>query len=474
MQSNLTPMDLLRTPSLLGAWRETPAPLYAALASALQGLVLRGELLPGDRLPTERAFAQALALSRTTVVAAYARLAADGWVTTRQGQGTTVSCGPPGHIAPAKRRAQVGNPALRHSRVGDAKAWIDFSLATAVPDLAWLTPSEHSRNLMLRENAYQAEGMLALRQRIAARYSAQGLATNPEQILVCSGAQQAISLVAQQYLRPGDSVLLEDPNYFGAIDVFRASGARLIAVPVRPHAAHAQSFVEALERLRPKLSYVCPGLHNPTGTSWSASACARLGRAAARSGGLLLIDDSLAELHFGARHAPLRLPAGAVGIHIGSLSKTLWAGLRIGWLRAPSPAIHEQLRRAKVCADIASSSLSSAIACDLLDHLDALIAPRRSSLQTQSQQLLQALQQHLPNWRVSPPEGGLFLWCKLPPTGPRAPELVARAESVNVRLTPGNALAVGQGGAGDDFIRLAFTQPAAMAVEGIRRLATLA
>ncbi|MCV2368223.1 aminotransferase-like domain-containing protein [Roseateles oligotrophus] len=448
------------------------APRYALLADALRGLILSGDLLPGDRLPTERSLTVDLSLSRSTIVAAYSRLAEGGWITARQGQGTSVSSGPPGHIASAKRHTRMGSPALARPRAADLLPWIDFSLATAVPDPAWLMPSDSGMRLILREGAYQPEGMLALRKRIAARYCAQGLPTTPEQLLVCTGAQQAISLLALQYLGAGDLVLLEDPNYFGAVDVFRASGARLLGVPVRPRGAHAQGFIDTLERLRPKLSYVCPGLHNPTGTTWSASACARLGRAAARSGSLLLLDDSLADLHFNSAPRPLLPAPGAAVIHIGSLSKTLWAGLRIGWLRAPTAALYEQLRRAKVCADIASSSLSGAIACDLFDRLDALIAPRRSGLQEQSQAMLQALHEHLPDWQARAPEGGLFLWVKLPAHGPRAGELVARAETLNVRLTPGSALAVD--GGGDDHLRLAFTLPSTLATEGIRRLAALA
>ncbi|MEJ6006000.1 PLP-dependent aminotransferase family protein [Paucibacter sp. AS339] len=462
-------MDWLESPSMLGAWRENPGPLYAALASALQGLLLRGELLPGDRLPPERRLAEQLGLSRSTVVAAYARLAEGGWVGARQGQGTTVLAGPPGHVAAGRHRTAMGSPVLAR-RPAQRADWVDFSLATAVPDLAWLTPSEATQRLVLRESAYQPEGLLALRERIAARYSRQGLPTTPEQILVCAGAQQAISLVAQHFLGPGDRVLLEDPNYFGAIDVLRSSGAHLQGIAVQPRATHANAFIEALERNRPKLAYVCPGLHNPTGQSWSASASHRLGRAVARSGTLLLVDDSLSELCFTAVPPPLPAAPGTAIVHVGSLSKTLWAGLRVGWLRAP-PAIMEALRRTKTCADIASSSLTGAIACDLFDRLDALIEPRRNTLQTQCQVLLRAIGEQLPGWRVRAPDGGLFLWAKLPAHGPRASTLTRAAERAGVRLTPGTALTLGPDG--ENFVRLAFTQTSALALEGVRRLASL-
>lgn len=459
--------SLLRHPALKAALQGSP--LYAALASALQGLILAGELLPGDRLPPERLMAEHLRISRSTVVAAYARLAEAGWVNARQGQGTTISAGPPGHVAASRRALRLGNPALRREGNGDA-GWIDFALATAVPELAWLQPSSQAASLVLRESAYQPEGMLALRERIAARYSAQGLPTTPAQVLVCAGAQQAISLLAQQYLSPGDRVLLESPNYFGALDVFRAAGAVLDELPVQARAAHSAAFSTALASGRHKLAYVCPSLHNPCGISWSRSAAERLARTAARGGCLLLVDDSLAELHFEQTPAPLPAPPGAPIVHIGSLSKTLWAGLRIGWLRAPEAMI-DRLRRAKACADIACGALNSALARDLLDRYDALLAPRREQLQQQADLLLTGLQQCLPGWRARRPEGGLFLWAELPAQGPDAETWVEAAAAQRVRLTPGSAMTAGPGWR--RHLRLAYTQPSARALEGLQRLAAI-
>ncbi|MDT8999608.1 PLP-dependent aminotransferase family protein [Paucibacter sp. APW11] len=460
--------SLLRHPALIRALQGSP--LYAALASAMQGLILGGELLPGDRLPPERLMAERLGISRSTVVAAYARLAEAGWVNARQGQGTTVSAGPPGHVAASKRAVRLGNPALRREGSGDP-AWVDFALATAVPELAWLQPSAQAASLVLRESAYQPEGMLPLRERIAARYSRQGLPTMPAQVLVCAGAQQAISLLAQHFLQRGDRVLLESPNYFGALDVFRSAGAILDELPVQARAAHAPAFSAALAGGRHKLAYVCPSLHNPCGISWSRSASERLARTAAQGSGLLLVDDSLAELHFAQTPAPLPVPRGAPIVHIGSLSKTLWAGLRIGWLRAPEPLI-EALRRAKASADIACSALSSALACDLLDRYDALLAPRREQLQSQAELLLDGLHRLLPQWRVQRPEGGLFLWAELPPRGPDAEAWVEAAAAQRVKLTPGSAMSAHAGF--QRHLRLAFTQPAAQALEGLSRLAAIA
>lgn len=445
------------------------SPRYAALATALQGLILRGELLPGDRLPPERQLAALLELSRSTVVAAYGRLADGGWVLARQGQGTTVSAGPPGHVAAARRQLRLGNPALRREAQGGA-AWVDFALATAVPELAWLRPSDASASLVLRENAYQPEGMRALRERIAARYTRQGLPTTPEQVLVCAGAQQAISLVAQQYLAPGDRVLLEAPNYFGAIDAFKGCGAVLCELPVQARAAHAPAFCKTLASGRHKLAYVCPSVHNPTGMSWSRSAGERLVRSAAQGSCLLLLDESLAELHFEAAARPLPAPRGAPIVHIGSLSKTLWAGLRIGWLRAPEPII-ETLRRAKASADIACSALSSALACELLDRYDALLTPRRSQLQAQAEHMLAAMHELLPAWTARMPEGGLFLWAQLPAQGRDADAWVEAAAAARVKLTPGTAMSGTR--AYTQHLRLAFTQAPAQALEGLRRLAAL-
>lgn len=445
---------------------EQPGPRYAALATALQGLILAGELLPGDRLPPERALATALALSRSTIVAAYGRLADSGWVSARQGQGTTVSASVPGHVAPQRRRVALGNPALLGAPA-DA-TWVDFGLATAVPELAWLTPSDAAAARVLRESAYQPEGLLALRERIAARYTAQGLPTTPGQILVCAGAQQALALLTQHYVGSGERVLLEDPNYFGALDLFRAAGARLVGIAVKPRGGHVPALIEALATA-PKLAYVCPGVHNPTGACWSGAMLERFARAARRAGSsLVVVDDSLAELRFDGAARPLPVTSYNI-VHVGSLSKTLWGGLRIGWLRAETPIV-EALRRAKANADIACSALSAALACDLFDRYDALLAPRRAQLQRHGELLRAALRERLPDWRVDAPEGGLFLWPELPASGPDAEALRLAAERQHVRVTAGAALAVEAGGA-SHRMRLAFTQAPALLAAGVERLA---
>jgi DNA-binding transcriptional MocR family regulator len=204
--------------------------------------------------------------------------------------------------------------------------------------------------------------------------------------------------------------------------------------------------------------------------SWPRSACERLARTAAQGSSLLLVDDSLAELHFEAGARPLPASHGAPIVHIGSLSKTLWAGLRIGWLRAPEPVI-DTLRRAKANADISCSMLSSALACDLLDRYDSLLAPRRRQLQSQAGQLLADLQQLLPDWRARMPEGGLFLWAQLPARGRNAEAWAKAAAAARVRLTPGPAMT-----AGPDYqhhLRLTFTQAPALALAGLQRLAAL-
>lgn len=458
-------MDWSHHPALLRALQQPELPRYATLATALQGLILAGELLPGDRLPPERALAAALGLSRSTIVASYGRLAEAGWVTARQGQGTTVAAGAPGHVSARKRRVPIGNPALR-GPVGDGP-WIDFGLATAVPELAWLQPSEAASALVLRESAYQPQGLLALRDRLAARYTARGLPTTPEQILVCAGAQQALALVAQHYLAPGDCVLIEDPNYFGALDLFRAAGARLLGEAVRPGGAHAARLAQRLQAEAPQLVFVCPTLHNPTGWGWTPTAGERFARAARRAGSsLVLVDDSLAELRFDAAPPPFTASGHNI-VHVGSLSKSLWAGLRIGWLRAEAPVI-ETLKRAKANADIACSALSSAIACDLLDRLEALVTPRRAQLELQGRLLREALAAALPEWPCAVPEGGLFLWPAMPTA--QAEPLVQAAEALRLRLTAGPALAV-EPGAAANRLRLAFTQPPALLQAGVARLA---
>ena len=223
---------------LLGPWSDQRGPLYARLAHAFEQAIRSGELPAHTPLPAERWLAQRLGVSRGTVVAAYARLQEDEWVTSRRGSCTQVCPFSPQRSL-RLRRQQLNHLArgpVMDAYLSDHLEAVDLSAgAPAWPDgfaseACILDPREIAS--VVGQYGYVPQGLPQLRQAIAEHYTHTGLRTRPEQILVTSGAQQAIGLLATLLLQRGDTVILENPTFFGAIDAFRAAGARLVGVPV--------------------------------------------------------------------------------------------------------------------------------------------------------------------------------------------------------------------------------------------------
>ncbi|MGH3157713.1 MAG: PLP-dependent aminotransferase family protein, partial [Streptosporangiaceae bacterium] len=325
---------------------------------------------------------------------------------------------------------------------------------------------------LMADHGYQPLGYPPLRRAIAARLSARGLPTGEEEILVTGGGQQAISLLAGCYVTQGATVVLEDPTFPGAIDAFRAVGGRILTVPAcQFNTSYAESLAAAISQNPVRVVYLMPTFHNPVGCVLPEPIrreVARLGRA---SGIPIIEDDSLAELNLGGRPAPLPVAAHARDAQIasiGSLSKLFWAGLRIGWIRAPRPMI-AQLGRLKAVADLGTSLVSQAIAVNLLaagqDHVKEL---RVRELTGRLEHLEDLLGRLLPGWTWRRPEGGLSLWARLP-DGSSA-ELAQFASRHGVLIAPGEVMSAT--GRFDGFVRLPFDHPAELLDVGIARLAS--
>ncbi len=239
----------------------------------------------------------------------------------------------------------------------------------------------------------------------------------PEAVLITSGAQQAIDLVARALFDPDDVVVVEDPAYLGALQVFRLAGARLEPVPVDESGLDVDILAERLEGgLRPKVVYVVPHFQNPTGTTLSLARRRQLALLADRYGFWILEDDPYVELRF----AGTRLPSlGAFTervIRLGSFSKTLAPGLRCGWLAAPSTLVRA-LVRVKQAADLQTSSfVQPVIAALLADHrrMDAHLAGLRRIYADRAEALTRSLTAEFgSSISFRPPSGGMFVWARL-------------------------------------------------------------
>lgn len=459
----------------LGAWALGSAPLYRRLAGAFRAAIGRGDLPPETRLPAERALAQALTVSRSTVVAAYDALRQDGWIVSRRGSGTWVV---PRPMDESDRRHATAIRILARNPwftalVEDTAVPLDFATGTAatLPDLPAELFALSGEDLapLLAERGYAPLGLPALRQAIAAQYTARGLPTTEAQVLVTTGAQQAITLVATGYLRCGDAVAVETPTYFGALDAFRAIGARPVPVPVNVHGVDVDLLRTRAVAASARLIYLMPTCHNPTGTIMPAFNRRAVAALAAEIGVPVVEDHTFADLTLGGDAPPPPIAAfgsGGTVVTIGSLSKSCWGGLRIGWIRAQQPVIH-RLARLKVVTDLGSAVLSQAVAVRLVGQMGRIQVVRRAELLTRLALLEGLLAEWLPTWTWERPEGGFFLWVRLPIGDVR--EFAQAALRRGVIVTPGTALSIDDSHA--DRLRLPFLLPPEQLTAGVRRLA---
>mgnify|MGYP001024500846 CR=1 FL=1 len=455
----------------LGKWPVGNQPLYQLLAEGLKKAILEGDIPLASRLPPERAFAAALAVSRSTVVAAYALLREEGWLESRQGSGTKVLMPP---IPSARTLETVYNPSTADRPITEQMFdkpdnLIDFSAGIpAALDLARLGQTHYDISLIMAEKHYLAQGWPVLRRALAQLYTRQGIPTNEDQILITNGAQQAIALLAALYLQPGDMVLLENPTYFGAMDAFRQVGARLNGIPVDLTTGIRLDLLQtALSGMRPRFLYLTPTFQNPTGAVMPVEHRKKLVQLAEQNDLVVVEDNTLSDLELD-QAAPPPLAAFSQDdkvITVGSMSKLFWTGLRIGWVRA-TPAIITRLARLKVVNDLGAGMVNQALAARWLENYAQAKEWRKQELLPRRDQTIRLLQEHLPEWEYNRPGGGIFLWVKL--AGVNAGAFAQLAMRYGVILLPGNMMSVDE--SYSQYIRLPFLHDHAHIQDGISRL----
>jgi DNA-binding transcriptional MocR family regulator len=454
----------------LDAWASGSGPLYQRLAAALRTAIARGDLPVGELLPPERILARQLAVSRSTVVAAYALLCDEQLLERRQGSGTRVRSAPPrrGSGLPG---ALNRNTLFRRMTEGPGGT-IDLTGAYllepgGLPD-ALLEDVYAEMAPLAATSGYSPLGYAPLREAIAAHLSARGVPTTSEQILVTSGAQQAIYMVAWLYLQRGDVALVENPTYPGALDALTAVGARLVSVRTGRYGADLAALGEHLGRSSPRLVYLIPTYQNPVGGVLAEPARRALASLVQQHQVPLLEDDSLSGLSI-VGDAPPPVAAFAPNAPIltaGSLSKLFWAGLRVGWVRASEPVI-AQLGRLKAVADLGGSLPGQVIASRLLGAFDEIRRERRPVIAQRLDLATHLLGEMLPDWSWDTPQGGLCLWVRLPYGS--ATEFAQVALRLGVSIVAGSVASAD--GSFDDFVRLPFGHRPETLQEGLRRLA---
>ncbi|GAA3590179.1 PLP-dependent aminotransferase family protein [Klugiella xanthotipulae] len=438
--------------TMLADWRDT-GPAYVALAERICLLIVDGRIASETRLPAERELSETLQLSRTTVSSAYRTLRERGFLRSTQGSGSVSQI-------PAGQEARGATPR------GLEAAPYDLTTACPPPwpglrQLTERTLAEHPE--LFTEHGYDLLGTPELRAAIARRYTERGLPTEPENIMVTVGAQHAIGLLSRTLLRRGDRALIENPSYPHARDALIAAGARLTPLPVSTDDPtiggeagwDADQAVALFRRASPALAYLIPDIHNPTGLSMPQETRERIIRAAEHEGTTLIVDETTAELSHTAGPSPLPFaasaPPGRAGhiITLGSMGKTVWGGLRVGWIRA-TPHRIRRLVAARPAHDLGTPTIDQWVAMTALDSITDILLYRSEQLAATNVAMRAALAHHLPEWTLSPGRGGVCLWANL--GAPLSTALTIAASSHGLLLTAGPRF--GLDGAFERFLRV--------------------
>ncbi|MBT2452305.1 PLP-dependent aminotransferase family protein [Streptomyces sp. ISL-43] len=318
------------------------------------------------------------------------------------------------------------------------------------------------------------EGAPELRAAVARRLDGRGLATTEDDVLITTGSQQGLGLITTALIEPGDAVLVENPTYLAALQGFTLAGARVIPVPCDDEGILPDALEEIVARERPKLLYTVPTFQNPTGRTLPSARRTAVAALAARLGLWLLEDDPYGDLRYEGCDIPwLAAHPGAEDrtALLGSFSKVMAPGVRLGWLRAPAALLRGAVL-AKQAADLHTSTVDQLAAAEYLRtaDLDAHIARVRDAYRLRRDALLSGLASALPagsTWNH--PEGGMFVWARLP-EGHDATTLLRAATGAGVAFVPGAPFFAGS--PDPRTLRLSFTTHTEQEIgEGLRRLA---
>ncbi|MFE5591583.1 PLP-dependent aminotransferase family protein [Streptomyces sp. NPDC056549] len=383
--------------------------------------------------------------------------------------------------ATASRLANVGSSPVREILALTARPEvISFAGGLPAPELFDIDGIRAAYDRVLAENPQHAlqysttEGDPELRTAIAARLTARELPTDADDLLVTTGSQQALTLLTTALVEPGSVVLVEDPCYLAALQTFGFAGARVVPVPTDDQGILPDALEEIAVREKATLLYIVPTFQNPTGRTLPAKRRHAVAEAAARHGFWIVEDDPYGELRYDGERVP-SIAADPVAadrtVLLGSFSKVMAPGLRLGYLRAPA-GLRRACVIAKQAADLHTSTIDQAAAARYLrdSDLDAHVAVMRAAYQERRDAMLEGLPAALPEGsRWNRPEGGMFIWAILP-AGHDATALLKTAVGHEVAYVPGAPFFCGEPDPG--AMRLSFTTHSADEIrEGLRRLA---
>jgi len=438
--------------------RDSSEPIFRQIVREIRGFIRSGSLPEGFRLPPERRLADALGVNRSTIFNAYRELKALGLVDAHVGRGTAVLRAPapiPGAIGVPWRQLFRESVARSHDPIiadllalTERQDVISFSIGLPAPELLPLDIfAEYTAELIREVGAplllhCPTEGHTPLRETLAQWVAARGIRSRASEVLVVSGSQQGLDLVARIFIDPGDVVVVEEPTYIGALQSFRVAGAKIIGIPVDKDGMRTDILASILERERPKLIYTLPTYQNPSGAVMSVERRRHLLELASRWHVPILEDDPYSELRYEGEPLPSlkALDDNDLVLYQSTFSKALFPGLRIGYLVVP-PVVLRQLALAKQGADLHANSFSQYLLERFVrdGHFAAHIENSKRAYRRRRDRMVAALRRD-PSIGLDfdVPTGGFYIWCRLP-EGVEQSALLANAAARGVVFLPGRA-----------------------------------
>lgn len=448
---------------LLALDPRSPAPAYVQIRDRIVALVEEGTLRPGDRLPPTRVLAATIGVHRSTAVRAYDEVRALGYLESRSGSYSTVRrrARPPATAVsrvearpalldwlrvatPGPRRV---NAALRARGPDRGSEVIDLERLAADPSLA---PSDELRgcfrNALSRGRGAVLDyadpaGRRPLREALAVRLRAHGVAVSAEEILITAGAQHGLDLVLRFLARAGDRVAVEAPSYGLFHVLLKLHGIAPVEVPMREDGMDLDALGAALARRRPRLVYTMPSFHNPTGVTTDQAHRERL-LALCERARVPLVEDGFEEemKYFGQAVLPVKsMDARGLVIYVGTFSKVVFPGLRLGWIAAPREAVAvlTSIQRAS-CLSVNSLTQAAAERFCRSGEFEAYLRRVHRVYRRRMQVMLECLGEHLPpTVEFTRPAGGYTLWLTLPGAAADEPGWCDRLARAGVKVAPG-------------------------------------
>ncbi|OQM75559.1 PLP-dependent aminotransferase family protein [Manganibacter manganicus] len=440
--------------------------LVERVMSATRSRIAARTLAPGAKLPSIRQCAETMQVSKSTVVEAYDRLAAEGIIQSRRGSGFYVS----GHTQPLS----LDNIGPRLDRAIDplwiSRQSLEMGDEFLKPGCGWLPASWMPNDSLRRALRTLARGnddiltdygsplgAIALRRLLARRMCEHDVEAGPDQIMLTGSGTQAIDLLCRFLIEPGDTVLVDDPCYFNFHALLRAHRAKVVSVPYTPTGPDIDQFAKALTEHRPRLYVTNSAIHNPTGASLSSVVAHRLLKLAEQHDIIIIEDDIFAD--FEEEPSPRLAAFDGLErvVRIGSFSKTLSASIRCGYIAA-RPDWIEGLTALKIATAFGSGRLAGELLASVLT--DGTYRKHVAGLRTRLATAMSRTITRLRDTGLTPwlePKAGMFVWCRLP-DGLDATALARKGLAENVIFAPGNAFSLSQSAGG--YLRFNVAQSA--------------